>query len=268
MANDPSKSGLPEYANPMAGRSDWWSPDYLKYLSDVGTGKIKTGADTIKSAQAPAQNPLAQTMYNQSLKRATDYNKNLPAYSDALYNQAEGQASQQLQGQNRATRNSFNSRGLLNSGGEAGAEANNKSQTKQSLYNTRASINQGLLNNAQQLEGNAFQQASYLSQPGAQTAQGDLQKLQSDIAANESDQQLQSQMFGSIAGGVGAIGGAGLAGLMYNNGQAAPTNYGAAGAVPANPYGVYSGGMNLPGATTRYAPVDYGMGGGPTYGRF
>lgn len=198
------------------------------------------GMGNIPGAQLPSRNPLAQSMYDQQLGGAKDYASKLSGMSDQLYNNAASTARSGLSNTLRSTRNSYNSRGLLNSGGERGAEAGARSSAEAGLAGTRSQINQGLLQNLQGMEGNAFGTAAGLAQPGPNTAQLYQQGMSSDIAQKMKDEAARSQAYGQIGQGLGALGGAGLAGAMrsgqqnpynplYNNFNGPPGYYGTGG---------------------------------------
>lgn len=211
------------------------SPDGNALLPEYqGGGSGNSSA--IGGAELPTTNPLAKSMYDQQLKGAQDYAAKMPALSDTLYNNAATTARAGLTQTLRGTRNNYNSRGLLNSGGERGAEAGARSKTESDLANTRSSINQGLVSNLQGMEGNAFGSAAGLAQPGVNVAQPYLSGVQSNIAQQQSDAALQGQMYGQASQGIGQYLGQGLAGAMYQQqqqnpyyGVIQPTGYGSVG---------------------------------------
>lgn len=215
------------------------NPDGTNTLPEYQGGG---NAGAIGSTETPAVNPLAQSMYNQQLQGASDYAAQMPQLSDTLYNNAASQARTGLTQTDRSTRNNYNARGLLNSGGERSDEASAKASTEANLAGTRSSINQGLLTNLQGMESNAFGSAAGLAQPGPNIAQPYLSGVQSNIFQQMTDASMQGQMYGQVAQGLGSIAGQGLAGAMYgqqqqpNYGQQyqqSPYNY-----APSNYYGV------------------------------
>lgn len=224
---DPSKGLLPEYT----------TPNYQ-----------------IPGAQIPTQNPKLTDTFNTQNQQAKDYANNLGANSDQLYNSYATQARQQLAGTLGQVKNDYNSRGLLNSGVEAGAEANQIGATNANLDQTRSAINSNLLGNLNTMQGNAATTAGQIGQAGPSIAMPYLSGVASNIGAETANQGLLNSIYGSVGAAAGAAGGAGLAGYMSS----------------ANPYGTNNLNLNNPNSTNvvtpdpnPYAnPYGYGAAGG------
>lgn len=226
---DPSYGALPEY-KPQPTFN--WN-DLTHNPGGAGAAVLANNAaqsawnaqqqQGIPGVQTPTKNPLASQIYNQQLQAANNYASQIPQMSDSIYNPAAATARQGLASTIRSNRNSYNSRGLLNSGGEQGSEAAATATTNQGLQSTRQSINQGLLSNANTLYGNAFSTATGNAQPGPETASTYLSGVQSAIGQQTGQQQLTNSTIGGLASGVGAIGGLGLASAMYGQQTAGGT---------------------------------------------
>lgn len=185
------------------------------YLPEYGIGET-----SVPGAKAPMnRNPLADTLFQRQLQGAKDYSNNLKSTSDNLYNNVAQGARAGLAQNIKGIRNNFNARGLLKSGGEAGAELGAQAKTTQGLQQARGQINQGLLSNLQGMQGNAFGTAAGLAQPGPNIADPYLSGIGTDIASQMQDAQAQGQAFGQISQGVGALGGYGLANAMQSQGM-------------------------------------------------
>lgn len=190
----------------------------------------------IPSAVLPSKDPRAKAAYESQLNTAKNYATGLKDQSDKLYNSAAGQARSQLPGLIQQNRASFNARGLLHSGKEAATEAGTVQGLNQQLAQKRSEINSGLAQNLRQLEGGAFGSASALAQPGAQTAQTELQGIGTQLQAIAGQNQMNSQLIGSVIGGGSSLAGAGLANAMQ-----AQNNYGVTGGTLGGGYGSQAG---------------------------
>ncbi len=198
---------------------------------------------SIPGAALPGKSQNLQGSFDSQMAGAQDYAKNLQSNSDALYNVYASKARGQLPGLIQQDRNTANSRGLLNSGMEKGAEAGTVQNLNTGLAGERAQINQGLNQNLNQMEGGAFGTAGLMAQPGPQTAQTQLQGAGTLLTANAGLAAQNQQLFGSLMGGAGSIAGTGLANSMQANGN--NPNYGytpqqysgyGSGSSPMNPY--------------------------------
>lgn len=220
MAADPSRGLLPELSDDI----DLSGANLIRYM---GGGAYKAGVDSelkrreIKPAEAPKENPLFRTLYEQRKTARKDYESRVPGLSDELYSNAASQGRRELEGTNRQIRGGYNSRGLLNSGMRVGAEAGATADSKSRLAGQRVEINQGLLSNLEQLESDEFAAASQLASPGANAANPFLSTVKAGLQKDASDAASNAQLIGGIGSGVGSIGGGILANTMY--GQRNPT---------------------------------------------
>jgi hypothetical protein len=175
---------------------------------------------TVPGAQLPSSQKRDQVggAFKGRIDAAKKYLANMKATGDAAYATYQNQSRRKLAGSIKGVKNDFNSRGLLNSGLQGDAVAGTTAAVNSDLINKRAEINQGLLGNQAQLEGNAYDLASVMAQRGPSTADAYLSGIGSNIALQSADSALASQMYGQIGAGVGAIGGSALAGQMGGGG--------------------------------------------------
>jgi hypothetical protein len=213
MAQDPSAGKLNEYnpGQPISYNDLFRDP--AKYLN--ATSKSRE----IPGVAVPERNPQQVALAGQQLKASQDYLAHLKDNSDSLYNNVAQNARTNLAGTIRSTRNSFNDRGLLSSGGETAAELGATADTRKQLAGARSSINQGLLNTQTQMEGNAFGSAAGVASPGPNIAAPYLSGVGSQVASQMSDAQQSAAAFQGIGQGLGSVAGAGLAGSIYNQRQ-------------------------------------------------
>lgn len=193
--SDPTHGALPEYAN---------------------------SGYQIPGAQLPStrNRDRVGNAYNSQLKNAKSYLANMKANSDRAYQTYANESRRKLASSIKGVKNDFNSRGLLGSGLQADRVAGTTSAANMDLVNKRAEINQGLLGNLGQLEGNVFNTGNILAQPGPDTANPYLSGVGSDIAAQSANSELAAAMYGDIAKGGGAVAGMGLSNLMQSGGSA------------------------------------------------
>lgn len=234
MIEDPSYGALPEYSRkkkvPVVGL--FGEPDTTEEVDD-------TDSATIPGAVLPSRNPLAKKLAGDQWQKAQDYLKNFRSNSDSLFNSYANDARQSLKEGSRHLRDDFNSRGLLNSGGQVNAESNLRSGLVNALGQRRAKINADQNNTLTQMEGNAFGSAGLMAQPGPDTANPQLSALGSNMGQSIDSMNRDSQLYGGLASGVGSLAGVGLAGLMQNNGQ--KLDFGSPKTLPAS----YWGGRNV-----------------------
>ncbi len=189
LDDDPSGGLLPEYSNGGEGQFNW-------------------------KTQQPGAGNYGNTFQNQ-LKTAQDYRDNLGKTSDemygAYYNQAKGSLKQNL----KQNDEQFGARGLLGSGLQASGAGQQKAATATDLTNKRQEINSGLLDNLNQLEGNAYGTAqSMVGDKGPDLMNPYMEWMQNNIATQNQDRSAAAQMYGGIGGALGT--GAGyLANSMY-----------------------------------------------------
>lgn len=180
----------------------------------------------IPGAQRPAESNYLKASYERQKKMAQDYAGNLQKTGDNIYNTYAQEARSQLPGMIQKNREDFNSRGLLQSGKEREAEAGTIGGVQRKLAETRSGINRELNQNLAQLEGNQFNTAGLLAQPGPQTAQTELQGISTQLGANSQSNQTNAALIGAILGGGSSLAGAGLANnMMSQNGGGATNQY-------------------------------------------
>lgn len=248
-SNDPSGGLLPEYGTPTPVNLTSGIPNIQ---AQVNTQEQQKQTDTapIPSVSVPNQNPAAASGLAQQMQASQQYLQNLSSNSDALYNNAAAQTRTQLNQGIKNVREDFNSRGLLSSGGETGAELGQESAAQSSLASTRNSINAGLLQNAQGMQGNAFNTAATLAQPGPNIASPYLSGVGSNIGTQTANTQLANTIYGNLGSGIGSIAGAGLGSAIAGQQSAgplgniqgtpySPSNFLDSGQAPTsyNPYG-------------------------------
>jgi len=207
-SQNPSKTGGLQLGPQSQDPSNGALPEYL-----AGSGY------QIPGVVSPTQSPLAQSIYQNQLGSALDYNKNTQQTAQNLYNNYAQGTQQQLRSGISQNRDSFNSRGLLNSGAEQGGELGLKSQANINNANAASAINSGVQQNASGLLSNTFGSAAQMAQPGPNSASGYLQGIASNIQGMNTSNAAQSQLMGNAAGGVGSLGGYGLANSIYGQQQ-------------------------------------------------
>lgn len=170
----------------------------------------------IPGAQLPSSRgkDLAATAFNRQSQAAGDYLAKMKENSDRAYLSLQKESKKKLDRSIKGVKNDFNARGLLNSGLSADAEGGARTAANIELARGRSDINRGLLQNLDLMEGNVFNTANVLAQPGPDTANPYLSGIGSELALETGANDLAAQMAGNISGGVGAIGGAGLASLI------------------------------------------------------
>lgn len=198
--------------NPGAGTSNG-----VKDPNDPTGGMLPeyTGG-SVPGAQLPgtANRDRVAGGFKSQLAIAREYLNNMKSNSDRAYQTYANESRKKLDRSIKGVKEDFNARGLLGSGLQADRVAGTTTAANVDLDNRRAEINQGLLGNLGQLEGNAFDTASILAQRGPDTANPYLSGVGSNIAAQSADSALAAEMYGQIGQGVGAIGGAGLGSLI------------------------------------------------------
>ena len=194
----------------------------------------KAQQSKMQAPEAPTVNPQYQDLLDKQKKIADDYRKNLPEYSKSLGNQYESGARQKLASGLKQTDQDFNRRGLLYSSARVGQEVGQQAQSASDIAAGRQQINRGLLDKANEMDAGVFSTGMGIA--GQDTgsyqlqAQSDIMSLKNDIYNN----QMQSSMLGSLAGGAGSLVGLGLGNFSYG-GSIAPTG-GAANGVLAGYY--------------------------------
>ena len=224
---------------------------------------------------APTVNPGYQTVLQGQESLANTFRNNLPGYSQQLGDQYQQQQRQQLASNLKATDSNYNSRGLLYSGARVGNEVGQQAQSASDIASGKQQINQGLLNQANQLDTNAFNTAvgiANTTNTGAYQVQtqADVEGLANQI----SNTQAQTQALGGLLGGLSSAAGLGVAmsGLgspstpEYQNTGTPATGGGLAAPGAGVPMGYVS---NLqPQALTGQAGVGYGAGNGVLSGYY
>lgn len=179
------------------------------------------------SAQLPAQYTQNQTALNNQLTAAREYRKNLPQLSNKLYEQYAGQSKRDLASAMKDVDKDYNRRGLLHSGMRTSAQFGAQADSANDRAQARNQINQGLLANADTLEGNAFGTAGGIA--GLNYNYGDqlIQGQQSDINFQQSRDQSNQRLWNTVLGGAGGIAG-GIAGRRGSGGSSGGGGTGAA----------------------------------------
>lgn len=198
----PQKTG-PMQDDPSGGQ-------YQEYSYGQNQGKAP-------NVSLPGQ-PNYGGVLEKQLKTAQNYRDNLGKTSDSIYDTYANAARGDLAQGTRKVSNSFAGRGLLGSGMQTAATSGVKSDVATGLAGKRSEINQGLLGNLNQLEGNAFNTASTMAgTQGPNTWAPALSMVQGNVAQQNQDEQAQNQLFSQLGGGIGQLAGTGLANSMYNN---------------------------------------------------
>lgn len=135
-----------------------------------------------------------------SASNAQNFQNNLPGYQNMLYNQAQNKTMTNQASQTQGARYNANAKGLLYSGLRQGAEAGIQGSNATDLAGTRANINYGTQNTANQMT----QQATGLGL-GVQEAQTQMNKQNYLNAMDNYKQQMGAlegfgQGVGSLAG--------------------------------------------------------------------
>lgn len=197
-----SSNGVADPDDPTGGALPEYTGGTIPGAQLPGTGK----RDAVKGA------------FTSQMGAAKKYLANMKANSDAAYASYQNQSRRKLASSIKSVKNDFNARGLLGSGLQGDAVAGTTANANADLINKRAEINQGLLSNLNQLEGNAYDTASILSMNGPNTAEPYLAGIGSNIALQSADNALASEMYGQIGQGLGAAGGSALASTMAGGG--------------------------------------------------
>lgn len=173
----------------------------------------------IPGAQMPSSDKRNRIggAFKSQLSAAKSYLANMKARGDQAYQTYADQSRRRLANSIKSVKNDFNSRGLLGSGLQGDAVASATSAANSDLINKRAEINQGLLGNLNQLEGNVYDTGNLLAQKGPGVADAYLAGVGSNIARESADNALAAEMYGQIGQGVGAVGGSALASYMAGN---------------------------------------------------
>lgn len=146
--------------------------------------------------------------FGRQLDFANDLSNNFQKYSDERYEPFAAAERGKLDKTLRGVKSDFNSRGLLNSGLQGDAEANQRASANSRLQGYRSNINQGLLNDINTARGNAFDLASLMAKGGPNTAEMQLDQLAQQIALSSEDEAMASQAYGNLSTGFGKFGGA------------------------------------------------------------
>lgn len=219
-------------------RMDLSDPATGAYLDDFKAGKVSnlpSGAKDLGAPAAPEPNAGYQALLDKQKQIADDYRKKLPQYSQALGNQYEAGARQNLASGLRQTDQDFNRRGLLYSSARVGQQAGQQAQSASDIASGKQQINQGLLDKANAMDAGVFTTSAGMAGADTQAynfqAQSDIMNLKNQLL----DEQRNGQAMGSLAGGIGALGGLALGSLNFNS---QPVGQGTANGVLA---GYYSG---------------------------
>lgn len=190
----------------------------------------------------PSSAPASDPLLDKQKQIADEFRKNLPTYSKTLGNQYEAGARRNLASNLKSTDQDFNRRGLLYSSARMGQQVNQQAQSASDIASGKQQINQGLLDKADAMDAGVFTTGMGLA--GQDTGAYQLQ-AQSDIMGLKNDilnQQREGQALGGLFGGIGALGGAVIAGRPQSNSMGVPDplqGYYQFGAPAANSY--YSG---------------------------
>ena len=149
------------------------------------------------------QSTTLKDLANQQQSMANDYKNNMAGYGQEQYNAVNEAALNNLKQQKQGINRSFNSRGLLNSGLNQGAQMGAENQTASGLGSAMANINQGNLGNYENLQNQALQTQG--------SAYGlDVQKNMLAYQQALAQQQMKQQQMQGIVGGIGSVGGMAL----------------------------------------------------------
>jgi hypothetical protein len=161
----------------------------------------------IPGAKVPRANENLSRILNTQMQQARDYRARIPQMSDSLYNTAAGASSRQLAETLKGVRSDYNARGLYSSGRRLGAESSEKAGAAGRLADTRSSINQGLLSNADAMENNAFNTAGNIAGMGAGLGTAALSGVKTGIENDIASSQAQQSIFGGLGQGLGSLAG-------------------------------------------------------------
>lgn len=157
----------------------------------------------IPNAIIPGKNKDLANFEQQQLDFAKNFRKNIPSYSDELYNNyAKGSRRDLAQNINK-NRAGFNSRGLLRSGMREGSELGLKANNANELYSARDEINKGLLGQADELESGAFNTDGNRAGLGPGLGGSSLAGVQSGVQNQIAGMNAQQSIYGGIGSGVG-----------------------------------------------------------------
>src|SRR5271165_4240856 len=135
------------------------------------------GGPSAPPPQVPQLDPNIQTLSDQQLKTAQQYQTNAAGLMQEQGNMAQDQNAQALSGQTKNITNNANSRGLLYSGIKQGAVASAQGNSAANTSAQQAGINQNVTNQANTLNAQALQ-----SQMGVQNLVNQRNSLAYNIA--------------------------------------------------------------------------------------
>ena len=155
-------------------------------------------------AQAAAQpqitpiDPRLQALVDQQNQQAQSFQANLPTYEQDQYSLSSSQQKNQAQQQSQNITANANQRGLLYSGINTGAQAQNQGALSTNLAATKGAINQNAQNQSTQLNATAAQGSQGLLNIENQNAQSNYQ-----AQMNIYNQKMQGiGQLGQMAGGL------------------------------------------------------------------
>lgn len=151
-------------------------------------------------SQVNSLDPRLTGMRDQQIKAATEYGNNIKGYEKQQQNTAADTSRQNLAGQLAGVNTNSNSRGLLYGGYNEGEQAKTSAMNQAALQQQYSNINTNAQNTLSGLQNQALGTGLVINQT---------QQNQNDLAYQAAlQQQMQNnQMFGSLLGGIGSIGG-------------------------------------------------------------
>lgn len=156
------------------------------------------------NAQMPPNDPRLAELQKHQMDLAGQFEQNMPGYQEQLGNQAERTAGNWMEKQGKQAAENYNSRGLLYSGMQQGAQADIAGQGNAAVSQQKMNINKGLHDQLNAM----YDQAA---QMGAQNYQMQLQ--QEDDLYSRALQNVQSNIgdINSLLTAGGMLGGAAIA---------------------------------------------------------
>lgn len=161
----------------------------------------------IPSAVGPAANEGLKDILKRQLAQAKEFRANIPNASNRLFEGVNRSAKSELANSIANDRRELNKRGKFFSGQRTGMELGERAKTAGNLASARGKINQGLLDQADALENNAFNTAGNLAGQGPGLGASALSGLASDITRQGKEDEATATALGGLFKGVGSIGG-------------------------------------------------------------
>ena len=177
----------------------FWSNPGASIENALGFGPAQQN----NQPQIAPVDPRLQALIDQQNQQAAQFQANLPTYEQDQYTVASGQIKQQAQQTSQNITDNANQRGLLYSGINAGAQAQNQGNTAIQLAATKGAIAQNAQATSQQLNANAAQGSQGLLNAENQASEANYQQQQ----ANYQRKMSGIGQLGQMAGGLGIAAG-------------------------------------------------------------